>query len=79
MGLGRAKTRARCSAVEWRSNAPNVLAVSREAYVTMPDNARARNLENPVVLTLLARGTRHAFLVQCVEEVSVRGRVGIRF
>src|SRR5215475_5723098 len=35
-----------------------------------PPAPHARNLENPVVPTLLARGSRHAFLVQCVDGVA---------
>jgi len=44
-----------------------------------PATPHARKLENPVIPTLLARGTRHAILVQCVEEVVYRRRVGKRF
>jgi len=44
-----------------------------------PPTPHARKLENPVIPTLLAHGTRHAILVQCVEEVVYRRRVGIRF
>ena len=71
MGLGRAKTRARCSAVEWRSKTANVLAFSREAHVTMLTDAPRQKSRNPVIPTLLARGIRHAFLVQCVEGVAL--------
>ena len=39
----------------------------------------ARKVENPVIPTLLARDTRHAFLLQCVEVVVYWRRVGIRF
>jgi len=42
MGLGRAKTQARRSAVEWRSKTPNALAFSREAHVTMSNDGDAR-------------------------------------
>src|SRR5215831_11067539 len=39
-GLGRGKTRARCSAVEWRSQTPNALAFLRKAQVSTDGNAR---------------------------------------
>src|SRR6516162_685375 len=41
-----------------------------------PLTPHARNLENPVVPTLLARGSRHAFLVQCVEGGAVPAACG---
>jgi len=71
VGLGRAKTRARCSAVEWRSKTPNVLAFSREAHLTMPTDAprqKTRKLRNSHT-----SGARHT---SCVSgTICRRGRV----
>src|SRR5262249_34161426 len=46
-GLGRAKTQARRSAVEWRSKTRNALGFSREAHVTMSSVGDARNSRKP--------------------------------
>jgi hypothetical protein len=68
VGLGRAKTRARCSAVEWRSKTPNVLAFSREAHVTMPTDAPRQKSRKP-------RGsyTSGARLRSCLSGTMCRG------
>jgi len=46
-GLGRAKTLARCGAVEWRSKTPNILTFSREAHATMPTGAPRQKSRKP--------------------------------
>jgi hypothetical protein len=61
MGLGRAKTQARCSAVEWRSKTPNVLAFSREAHVTMPTDAPRQKTRKP--RSSQTSGARHTSCV----------------
>jgi len=78
-GLSPAGMAASLAALEWRSKTPNILAFSREAHVTMPTDASRQKSRKPLVPTLLARGSRHAFLIQCVEGALNRQRVGIRF
>jgi hypothetical protein len=56
VGLGCAKTRACCGAVECGSQTPDVFASSREAHVTLPTDARRRNSAFP---TLFVHG-RHS-------------------
>src|SRR6476620_10762648 len=41
-GLGRVKTRTCCGAVEWRSQASDVLSFSREARLSAPTDAQAK-------------------------------------
>jgi ABC-type uncharacterized transport system substrate-binding protein len=42
MGLGCAKTQTCCGAVEWRSQAPDILTFSREARLSPPSDAQAQ-------------------------------------
>src|SRR5215467_5300792 len=49
MGLGRVNTQARCGAVEWRSQASDVLSFSLRLASWRPVTQRRRNLENSAV------------------------------
>jgi len=44
VGLGRVKTQACCGAVEFDSHAPDVLASSREADITLPTGSISRSI-----------------------------------
>jgi hypothetical protein len=54
------KTRACCGAVEWRSQASDVLSFSREARLSAPTDAQAKKSRNYVIPALRVRGSRLA-------------------
>ena len=60
-GLGRVKTRTRCGAVEWRSQASDVLPSRARLRLARPPMQRRRNLEKSAVPTLLVPGSRPGF------------------
>ena len=69
VGLGCAKTQTCCGAVEWRSQASDVLSFSREARHSAQPLQRRRNLENCAVPTLVVRGSGLAFhAIMCRAE-----------
>ena len=69
MGLGRVKTQACCGAVEWRSQASDVLSVSREARLLAPSDAEARKLGGSYASG--ARDSRLAFVLLCLSRVDL--------
>src|SRR5215467_5959891 len=56
-GLSPAGMAASLAAIEWRSQASDVLSLSREARLLAPTDAECRILENSAVPALLARTT----------------------
>src|SRR5262249_5709655 len=80
MGLGCAKTQTCCGAVEWRSQASNVLAFSREARLLSPTDAQAQKSRNfRGSYTSVAPLTSCLFVLLCVELSVIWRRVGIGF
>jgi len=60
-GPGSVKTQTCCGALEWRSQASNVLTFSREARLLPPTDAQAQKSRKLRGATLLAHGSRLAF------------------
>jgi len=80
VGLGRVITQACCGAVEWHSQAPDVLSFSREARSLPPTDAQAQKSRKPGgSYTSEARLTSCLFVLLCVEPSVICRGVGIGF
>ena len=78
-GLGRAKTLARCGAVEWRSRTPNILTFSRQAHAMMPTGAPRQKSRKPRSSHTSGAGLTSFLSVHCVEGSLYRRHAGKRF